>query len=64
MQLAEVIWFSDCKNNSQHFSQDLMELQRGERQVDDTGNMRLVSAPGMIKRGKSTDEDFDMETYY
>lgn len=61
MQLAEVIWNSDCKNDSQHFRQDLMELQRGERQVDDTGNTWLVSAPGMIKRGKSTGEDFDVE---
>lgn len=61
MQLAEVSWYSDCENNSQHFNQDLMELQRGEKQVDDTGNTWLVSAPGMIKRGKSTGEDFDVE---
>lgn len=58
MQLAEVIWYSDCENTSQHFRHD---LQRGEKQVDDTENTWLVSAPGMIKRGKSTGEDFDVE---
>lgn len=63
MQIAEVSWYPDCENDTQHFSQDLMELQRGEKQeqVDDSGNTWLVSAPGMIKRGKSTGEDFDVE---
>lgn len=57
-QAAEVIWLSDFS------SQDLVELaalQQDEKQTVDGGNTWLVSAPGVIKRGKSTGEDFDVE---
>lgn len=39
----------------------MMELQRGEKQVDDTGNTWIVSAPGMIKRGKFTGDKIDRD---
>lgn len=63
-QAAEVIWLSDSSSRSGRFSQDLVklaELQQDEKQTGDNGNTWLVSAPGMIKRGKSTGEDFDLE---
>lgn len=61
-QVAEVVWDFDPRKNSGQFNQDLAELNQGERQTGDNGNVWLVSAPGMIKRGKSTGEDFDVET--
>lgn len=60
-QVAEVIWDSDLGKNSGQFNQDLMELWRGKEQTGDSGNVWLVSAPGMIKCGKSTGEDFNVE---
>ncbi len=51
-QVAEVIW------DFGQFNQDSMELQQSNQQTSDGGNVLLVSAPGMIKRGKSTGEDF------
>lgn len=60
-QVAEVVWDSDLQRNSGQFNQDSMELWRGKKQTGDSGHVWLVSAPGMIKRGKSTGEDFNVE---
>lgn len=60
-QVAEIIWDSDLQRSSGHFDQDSMELWRGEKQTDDSENVWLVSVPGMIKRGKSTSKDFNVE---
>lgn len=38
-----------------------MKPDLDEKQTDDSENLMLVSAPGMIKYGKSTGEDFDVE---
>lgn len=57
-QVAEVIWDFGLEKGSGQFNQDLMELQQSNQQTSDGGNVLLVSAPGMIKRGKSTGEDF------
>ena len=38
-----------------------MELELGKMQPGDSENVMLISAPGMIKRGKSTGEEFDVE---
>lgn len=60
-QVAEVTWVSDISKNAGKFNQDLMEPEPGKEQMGDSGNVMLVSAPGMIKRGKSTGEDFHVE---
>ncbi|MCJ1268031.1 hypothetical protein MMC22_007917 [Lobaria immixta] len=60
-QVAEIIWDSDLQRSSEQFDQDSMELWRGEKQTDDSENVWLVSVPGMIKRGKSTGKDFNVE---
>lgn len=60
-QVAEVIWDSDLHKDSGQFNQGLMEMWRGKKQTGDSENVWLVSAPGMIKRGKSTGEDFNVE---
>lgn len=57
-QVAEVSWDFGLQKGSGQSNQDLMELQQSNQQTSDGGNVLLVSAPGMIKRGKSTGEDF------
>ena len=57
-QVAEVIWDFGLQKGSGQFNQYLMELQQSNQQTSDGGNVLFVSAPGMIKRGKSTGEDF------
>lgn len=47
-QVAEVTWLFDY------------DMARGERRASDVQNVWLVVAPGMIKRGKSTGEDFNV----
>ena len=60
-QAAEVVWFAHELKGPRNLAQDPSELQRGERVVGDTHDVRWVLAPGMMKRGKSTGEDFDIE---
>lgn len=60
-QVAEVIWNFGLETGSGQLNQDLMELQQSNQQTSDGGNVLLVSAPGMIKLGKSTGEDFGVE---
>lgn len=62
-QAAEVTWDSTIKNSGQ-FDQDLVKLQRrkkqgGGKQAGNSGDVYLVSAPAMIRCGKSTGEEFD-----
>lgn len=61
-QAAEVIWYFDLKKISGQFNQDWVKPQDGEKQTGDSENVWLVSAPGMIRRGKSSGEDFDSKT--
>lgn len=60
-QVAEVIWDFGLQKRSGQFNQGLMELQQSNQQTSDCENVLLVSAPAMIKRGKSTGKDFDVE---
>lgn len=62
-QVAEVTWVSDLRQNAGRFNEDLMETEQGEkRQPEDSKTFvtLICIAPAMIKRGKSTGEDFDV----
>lgn len=62
LQAVEVIWYSHLTKKNGQFDQDLVRLQQGEKQTGNNGSMYMVTAPAMIRRGKSTGEDFDSET--
>lgn len=58
-QVAEIYWTmgSDEPGN---FHEASMEVQQGEKRTVDGQKVQLVVAPGLIKRGRSTGEDYEM----
>lgn len=60
-QVAEIYWTTDA-DESEIFHEASMELQQGEKRTVDGQKVQLVVAPGLIKRGRSTGENYEMSS--
>ena len=61
-QVADIHWILGAHGHEPgKFQEDIMELQQGEKRTIDGQKVQLVVAPGLIKRGRSTGEDYEME---
>ena len=60
-QVAEIYWTIGADELG-FFREASMELQQGEKRAVDGQKVQLVVAPGLIKRGRSTGEDYEMES--
>lgn len=60
-QVADLYW-TGGGDEPRRFNEELMELQQGEKRTVDGQRVQLVVAPGLIKRGRSTGEDYEMES--
>ena len=60
-QVAEIYWTMDA-NEPGAFHEASMELQQGEKRPVDGQKVQLVVAPGLIKRGRSTGENYEMKS--
>ena len=58
-QVADVYWTVN-DDGLGFFNEASMELQHGEKRTVDGQKVQLVVAPGLIKRGRSTGEDYEM----
>ena len=58
-QVAEIQWVTG-KNGPRAFDEASMELQQGEKRMSGGQEVQLVVAPGLIKRGRSTGEDYEV----
>lgn len=58
-QQARVIWTFDL--DSPHFDPETMELENGDAHPKKNPEVLFVVAPSLVKRGKSTGEDFETE---
>lgn len=61
-QVARVDWVFGIKKTSAMFDPTAMELEKGEKPSMANQQVLLVVAPAMKKRGKSTGEDFKVES--
>ena len=60
-QVAELQWLTLERNESRHLNAETMNVEQGKKPTDASQSVFLVLAPGLIKRGKSTGEDFDVQ---
>lgn len=60
-QAAEISWLCNAGNPARSFNPVLMELQRGEKSENENRTVESIVAPGIIKRGKSNGEDFNLQ---
>ena len=60
-QVAAIYWTVGV-DEARYFNEALMELQHGEKRAVDGQKVQLVVAPGLIKRGRSTGEDYEIES--
>ena len=60
-QVADIYWTMGV-GKPKSFNEAIMELQQGEKRTVDGQKVQLVVAPGLIKRGRSTGEDYGMES--
>ena len=58
-QVAEIYWTLG-EDEPARFNEAIMEVQPGEKRTVDGQKVQLVVAPGLIKRGRSTGEDYDI----
>lgn len=56
-QVAGISWVA-ARYKGRVFDEEWMELQQGEKSTVDGQKVQLVVAPGLIKRGRSTGEDY------
>lgn len=57
-QIAQVFW-TTADSKGRDFDEELMELQQGEKRTADSQKVQLVVAPGLVKNGRSTGEDYE-----
>ena len=57
-QVAEICWTFGADEPG-GFNEASMELQQAEKRAVDGQQVQLVVAPGLIKRGRSTGEDYE-----
>ena len=57
-QIAQVFW-TTANSTGRDFDEELMELQPGEKRTADSQKVRLVVAPGLVRNGRSTGEDYE-----
>ncbi|CAI6099255.1 unnamed protein product [Clonostachys chloroleuca] len=60
-QVAFITWKFIDKDSSLVFDPETMELEPGKRKADEKSAIELVLAPGLVKSGKSSGDDFDVE---
>ena len=60
-QVADISWTMGA-DEAGSFNEAIMELQQGEKRTLDGQKVQLVVAPGLIKRDKSTGEDYETES--
>ena len=60
-QVAEIYWTMGT-DESDTFREASMELQQGEKRAVEGQKVRLVVAPGLIRRGRSTGENYEMKS--
>ena len=61
-QVARIVWVFDYDSSAKtKFDPMTMELETGDRKLDENDDVYFVVAPAVIKRGKSTGEDFRSE---
>ncbi len=60
-QVADIYWIRGS-DEPRRFNEEYMELQQGEKRAVDGQKVQLVVAPGLIKRGRSTGEHYEMES--
>ncbi len=60
-QLARVEWVFDSGNSGMVFDPRIMKLEKGQKQQAVARDVCLVIKPGMVKRGKSSGEDYGTE---
>ena len=58
-QVAQICWNFGA-DGTRRFNEASMELQQAEKRAVDGQEVQLVVAPGLIKRGRSTGEDYDI----
>ena len=59
-QVAEIYWHMGADEPGS-FDEAFMEVQPGEKRTVDGQKVQLVVAPGLMKRGRSTGEDYETE---
>lgn len=60
-QVAEICWTFGA-DEPRNFNEASMELQQAEKRAVDGQQVQIVIAPGLIKRGRSTGEDYEKTT--
>ena len=60
-QVAEICWTFGA-DEPRNFNEATMELQQAEKRAVDGQQVQFVVAPGLIKRGRSTGEDYETTT--
>ena len=60
-QVADIKWTMRA-DEPESFNEAFMELQQGEKRTVDGQRVQLVVAPGLIKRGRSTGEHYELES--
>lgn len=60
-QVADIYW-TDVTNKPERLDEMSMELQQGEMRTENSQEVQLIVAPGLIKEGKSTGEDYEMKS--
>ncbi|KAK0641360.1 hypothetical protein B0T16DRAFT_393654 [Cercophora newfieldiana] len=60
-QVARIEWQFPCNEQVLDFDPQCMVLQKGQEQLPTAEEVRLVIAPRMVKRGKSTGQGFETE---
>ena len=60
-QVAEIYWTMGTDEPGT-FREASMELQLGEKRIVDGQKVQLVVAPGLIKRGRSTGENYEKKS--
>ena len=58
-QVADICWTFGA-DGPRRFNEASMELQHAEKHAVDGQEVHFVVAPGLIKRGRSTGEDYEM----
>ena len=58
-QVAQIYWNFGA-DEPRRFNEASMELQQAEKRAVDDQEVQLVVAPGLIKRGRSTGEGYEM----
>ena len=60
-QVADIYWTLGT-DEPKIYNEASMELQQAEKRAVDGQEVQFVVAPGLIKRGKSTGEDYEMKS--